>query len=187
MFVLIYSLVIKNCTSSVILMFPKPLTLDLQECPHCKQITTLGKLERHSDDDCFNTMYYCSVRVYNYYILVARLSQNLRLPSPSVLDAPLVNILLCYIRNYSNDQLLYNDTTTIRKWHDCVAPNFDGGNIEEFYEFPVIFRIKIFHLANYSCLLLMNLWGSGSTQNKNYISEAPSLENHNIQTPKLYT
>ena len=48
-----------------------------------------------------------------------------------------------------------------------------------FQQFVNIFPIKIFHLVSY--LPLMNLWRSGSTRNK-IVSEAPSLENHNIQS-----
>ena len=50
-------------------------------------------------------------------------------------------------------------------------------NLTNFQKFVSIFPTKIFHLVSY--LLLMNLWQSGSTI---YINEAPSLENHNIQS-----
>ena len=48
----------------------------------------------------------------------------------------------------------------------CTAQNFDGGNIDEFDEFPAI--CQYFHYQNFpfSYLPLMNLWQSGSTRNK---------------------
>ena len=56
-------------------------------------------------------------------------------------------------------------------------------NLMNFQQFVNIFPIKIFHLVSY--LPLMNLW----LHQKYFIhiSEAPSLENHNIRSPFFVT
>ena len=55
-------------------------------------------------------------------------------------------------------------------WHKILMREILT-NLTNFQQFVNIFPMKIFDLASY--LPLMNLWQSGSTQNKIIISEAP--------------